>query len=966
MDNVPSISQTVAVTRNKSLLNAAVRHLDEWVLESGVSASIATRSIVSPTDRVEIAKAIGWKSYPDCNPLGWLVRGVDLKTMQPQEFCQFKPDSEILLDGEKTKYLTPSKKKGLEYDAIALPHPDPEYWRRVVDDPSIPVDIDEGAKKSGCGITCGFPSLALPGVAMWQIKGELVNNLDALAVPGRTIRIRFDMDLLFKKGVLLELKKLAKVLEDRGCTVLVAMWDKELGLKIDDVKVNHGSEMVKKIMAEAQPYAQWLKNLENQINNTLESPDKSDTSSKTRSKKTPTPREIAAQLAEEYRPHWKYYEEQQTWRGWTGKCWEKIKPGPFKSLIVTTLDAKGINYSGIEYINNVIEMLKCYLREVYWQTWDKSRYVNFNNCVLDGDTLETLPPSPGMGFTSFLPFDYKPLEGDLSDPLEALRVNCPNTHKFFRTAMLNDERKMFKLLAIVNAVLKYRFFDLQMFVHCVGAPGSGKGKYARYLQKMVGKDNTTSGQLEKLSDGSTKASCIDKQAVIFPDERKPVGIDSILSLTGGDVISYRELYQPAASAHFYGSLVICSNKPIFIGDTTGLERRLCLVGFDNPIATEKRDHSLEAELDAEIPACIVIALSLPDIAITQTIRGVGANQITEFKRKEWEMKIETSSVAAFFDSELVLDPTATTRVGKIYDAYTHFCEEGGLSKFSIVKLPRLLADLLTDENLPFTRHQGSQAYFEGIRMREKSDTYPTHSEVLSAVEGVDKGVAGSLQGVTEGVEPLPDIPLRELRELEPKVSTGNKNEENYLPDEEERDRETQETENFSPSTPSTPSNPVPVTIQTPSPTPSQVPSSASPTPSTSKSDMQTVAKRQRAKRMADEYRKAKASGDTERMEKIRKFIESTDGLPLRGFFKRALNGTSPTSQSEPKPSHIFEIGDRVVVKDVGGLYHGARGVIVDTHSYSYHMGLLVKFDKPVSFCEQFEFIAGDLMYLPEK
>ncbi|MEG5034342.1 hypothetical protein [Microcoleus sp. AT3-D2] len=102
------------------------------------------------------------------------------------------------------------------------------------------------------------------------------------------------------------------------------------------------------------------------------------------------------------------------------------------------------------------------------------------------------------------------------------------------------------------------------------------------------------------------------------------------------------------------------------------------------------------------------------------------------------------------------------------------------------------------------------------------------------------------------------------------------------------------------------------------------------------------------------------------MEKIRKFIESTDGLPLRGFFKRALNGTSPTSQSEPKPSHIFEKGDRVVVKDVGGLYHGARGVIVDTHSYSYRTGLLVKFDKPVSFCEQFEFIAGDLMYLPEK
>ena len=55
-----------------------------------------------------------------------------------------------------------------------------------------------------------------------------------------------------------------------------------------------------------------------------------------------------------------------------------------------------------------------------------------------------------------------------------------------------------------------------------------------------------------------------------------------------------------------------------------------------------------------------------------------------------------------------------------------------------------------------------------------------------------------------------------------------------------------------------------------------------------------------------------------------------------------------------------------MVDDVGGLYHGVRGVIVEIRSYSYRTGLLVKFDKDVSFCQQFEFIAGDLMYLPKK
>jgi putative DNA primase/helicase len=665
---------------------------------------------------------------------------------------------------------------------------------------------------------------------MWQRKGELVSNLAAVAVPGRTLRIRYDMDVLIKKEVQCEVKKLAKALEQRSCNVLVAMWDPELGVKIDDVKVNHGEEMVKKIMADAIPYAQWLKNMEAQVND-IDKP--RDTSNEKKTKKPPTRRETAKRLAEEYGDKWKYDNEQKVWRIWTGKCWEKAEIGAFKSLVKTTIDAKGINYDGIEYINNVIELLQCDLRQLKWKFWDKSRYINFNNCVFDGAKAQSEPHCPGTGFTSYLPYDYKPLEGDLGNSLEALRINCPKVHKFLHTAMQGDERKMFKLLAIINALLKYRFFDLQMFVHLVGAPGSGKGKFMRFCQKLVGKGNTIACQLDKLGDGSTKASLMDKQLVVFPDERKPIGIDSILSFTGGDEISYRELYQPAASAHFYGSIMIGSNKPIFIGDTTGLERRLCLVQFDNPIAAEERKHSLEQELDSEIPACIAIALSLTDDAVTKAIQGIGGSQIVEFKAKEWEMKVEVNSVAAFFDSELVLDPTAKTPVGKFYEAYKSFCEEGGLSKFSIVKFPRLLSDILAEEKLPVTRHQGRIAYFEGLRMRKEADTHLTHSQVLA---GVDGGVSGSLAGVDVGVEPALDMNQRELRELPPKVFKENEREskrDDDLPDKKEESKSEINTEGgLLPSTPATPANPVPATNKTPARTPAKLPQPSRPTPAT--------------------------------------------------------------------------------------------------------------------------------------
>jgi hypothetical protein len=98
--------------------------------------------------------------------------------MQLETFGQFKPNEPVKLsakDKDGAKYITA---KG-EYDAIALQHPDKDYWQRVIDDPSIPIALDEGVKKAGLLMTLGFVALALCGVTMGLKKGgkELVNNL---------------------------------------------------------------------------------------------------------------------------------------------------------------------------------------------------------------------------------------------------------------------------------------------------------------------------------------------------------------------------------------------------------------------------------------------------------------------------------------------------------------------------------------------------------------------------------------------------------------------------------------------------------------------------------------------------------------------------------------------------------------------------------------------------------------------
>ena len=810
---------------------------EEWVEGSGVSEIITKLNLELPPDRKAIAKKLNKKKYFDKLPLGWWVSGLDLKTMKRQAFGQFKPKEPIQSPKAKkpAKYLTPT---GGEYDAIALQHPDEDYWQRVIDDPSIPIALDEGVKKAGMLMTLGFVALALCGVWMGLKKGgkELVNNLALLAVQGRPITIVFDADLAYKTGIQLALKALATVLKQRGCIVFVAIIPPELEANgIDDVRIKHGEETVKKIMADAIPYSQWLKNLEEQINGILESPVSSD-SGNFGSKKPPTPREIAALITEQYGSSWKFDNEQKTWRVWDGKCWQKKEIGVFTSLLKTTLDAKNVDYKKFDYIENTRKLIECDLRQERWQTWDKTRYISFNNCVLDGATGKTLPHSQGMGFTSHLPYDYKPLESDLTDPLEALRAECPNVDKFFRTAMRGDAKKMFKLLAIINGCLRFGFFGWQMLVHLIGEPGSGKGTFARLMEKLVGEENSQPCSLDELKDGSTLASIMDKQLVVFGDERKPVGVDSILRLTGGDKINYREIYRPTAKAYFYGMLLICSNDPIFMGNTKGLDRRLCLVNFDNPIPGALRDSKVEDSFDSEIASLIAIALSLPNDKVKRAIQGKGDAEIADFKAAEWDMKVRMDSVAAFFEMELIVEEGVLDTVGKLYERYKDFCDEIKKPAMSLTSFSPTLERICAELQQPVRRDpSGRHVTFYGLRRRREEDEHPTYSQKLAALAGLDTAVSSTSAPLDAGLAPLPCKNLQDLQDLTPNIVEESKNSQQNL-DATQETPKLEETnskqKDFAPPSPAAPAQPLPSKAPSPASSPANSPVSPAPSPAT--------------------------------------------------------------------------------------------------------------------------------------
>jgi hypothetical protein len=90
-------------------------------------------------------------------------------------------------------------------------------------------------------------------------------------------------------------------------------------------------------------------------------------------------------------------------------------------------------------------------------------------------------------------------------------------------------------------------------------------------------------------------------------------------------------------------------------------------------------------------------------------------------------------------------------------------------------------------------------------------------------------------------------------------------------------------------------------------------------------------------------------------------------LPLSEKSENLLLSSEPAhplkSAAIPKAPKTFEVGDRVVIKDVGGIYQGTRGQIVDTWHSRAGCTYLVKFDKPVRNVQQLEVKPSDLMKL---
>lgn len=750
-----------SLPRNRRLSD---QHYNQCVIQRGLDPEWVAANCYSVTAK-EAGDRLGYTAKSN----GIMLEGAGLQV-------QFRPDQPWRNDnskGEKApKYRSPLG----DYDAM-VPH-NPRHKLGIIN-PSVlktceklisyckkhsfsfPGDdtpyiiLTEGFFKAIAGWSIGVPTLALLGVEMGltgkdaEGKRHLVPLLQILKDAGFGFIIAFDADCATNPNVVAAQRKLALKLMEHGNPIRIAtgLWTTAEGKGMDDYIQENGADKFKReVLAKAADIEKW----ERQFSSSADS----DSGVRKRKPAPPTPRQAGLQIAEEYQPYWAFHNEQKVWRIYNGKYWEEIEDEAFHQVVFNTIEARGIDWKLPSYIDNVIKVLKDKLLIRKWNTFDRTRYIAFNNLVLDTSTNQTLEHSSGFRFTSCLPHDYNVVVNIAADPVSLLSQLCPNIYEFFMRAMNGDFKRVMKLLAVVNGVLKYRFHDLQHFVHLVGKPGTGKGTYGRILEKLIGRENTQNSSLTALEEGTEIAAIIDKQLVSFPDERRQVGVEALLKLTGGDSVRYREIYKKRSEAIFYGLLLVLSNNPIFAGDTTGIERRLCLIHFLNPIPKHLRSSNFEKLYEGEIPNLIAVALQLKDSEVTSLIKGLQGDEIPEFKQKEWQMKMQVNSVAAWANEYLIYDPDAKTIIGDgrkaeseydvttLYGNYRDYCEASGIRQaYQIQTFSGAVAELCTDllewEGVDKKRFN-SGMHLTGVRLRRETDEHIPRIDEAFLVNSVDQ------------------------------------------------------------------------------------------------------------------------------------------------------------------------------------------------------------------------------------
>jgi P4 family phage/plasmid primase-like protien len=369
----------------------------------------------------------------------------------------------------------------------------------------------------------------------------------------------------------------------------------------------------------------------------------------------------------------RYFEQQQPYvvlgeskicLVWTGKFWREMKDAYLEAFAQDHFKPTAKTDMTSEFKNLVC---RTNLRETAWFTSTTSRKINFNNGVLDLDTMQLGPHSPDYGFRYALAYDYDPT------------AEAPRFDKFLREVMNHRED-------LCDVVLEYAGYSFsndvcwaQKALIMTGEGANGKSTLMSVFRALAGKENYASLTLGDLK-AETNRQQLDGRLFNLAEETPTYAMaESSLfkNLVSGGETTVKMLYkQPYTIANKCKLMFACNELPKTKDTTKGFFRRLLIVPFDRTFEGSDRDSFLEEKLMQELPGIF-------NLVIRGYRRLKDKRAFTESSAIDKEIhqyRLELDTVASWFRDCVEDEKTETgvaTQLSKLYSGYKFFTENRG-------------------------------------------------------------------------------------------------------------------------------------------------------------------------------------------------------------------------------------------------------------------------------------------------
>ena len=310
------------------------------------------------------------------------------------------------------------------------------------------------------------------------------------------------------------------------------------------------------------------------------------------------------------------------------------------------------------------------------------KWIQFMNMTIDVKNGNEFQSEPSHFYTSPIPHNI------------SSSTDTPNIDQLF-TDWVGEDRK--QILYEICAYCMLPSYPIHRMFWFLGKGRNGKGRFMALVNKLIGSQNTTSTDLERLSDSRFESSKLFKKIVAFvgeTDHNILKRTNLLKSLTGDDPISAEFKNKEPFDFYNTAKILIATNSIPGIEDKTdGWYSRNIIIDFPNQFSEGKDIIGVieEWELENMCRKCIDI---LKELLINGEFYGEGS---IEDKRDRYEES--SNPVKMFLDLYCEDDNNNFIPMFVFRDAFIPFLEERGYRKMSNKEITmRLKSEGYTIEN----------------------------------------------------------------------------------------------------------------------------------------------------------------------------------------------------------------------------------------------------------------------------